>query len=193
MTENKKTILVSDFVKEYSEITNAGQKKLYVKKHIIRKYCPLLEKLNILKIMNEKSVVNNDSGKYIDMTLSKLNTVMAILILYTDIRPDNSDGNQEAWKVYDLLKQTKLFNEILEYIGDDIEELMLVQKEVMDTWHIQNTSVQAFIRDIFDKAVEKFGTVAGVGMQDLSKILDDDVKLHKVMSHIENFINKNRK
>ena len=194
MTENKTTISISDFVKEYKEITNEGQRKHYIKQHIKRTYCPLLQKLNILKLMNDKSVIDNETGKYIDMTVSKLNTISAILILYTDIRPDKDENdNPKTWETYDLLKSTKLIDRILEFIGDDINELMLVQKEVMDTWHMQNVSTYAFMRDLLIKASNNFGVVAGTGMQELSSILDNDDKLHKAMTTIEKFIKKNRK
>lgn len=194
MTENNTIISVSDFVKGYKEITNEGQKKQYVKQHIKRTYCPLLQKLNMLKVMNDKSVVDNEKGKYIDMTVSKLNTVAAILILYTDIRPDK-DGNEnpKTWETYDLLKSTKIIDRILEFIGEDIDELMLVQKEVMDTWHMQNASTHSFMRDLFNKASDNFGVVAGTGMKELANILDDDNKLHKAMTTIEKFIKKNMK
>lgn len=194
MSENKETILVTQFVKEYSEIANEGQRKQYLKKHITRTYCPLLEKMNMLKVMNEKSVVNNENGKYIDMTVSKLNTVISILILYTDIRIDKYENEKpQSWLCYDLLKSTKLLNKIIEFIGEDIEELMLVQKEIMDTWYTQNTSVEAFVRDMINKAVDRFGMVSGIGMEELSKILDDEVKLHKAMSTLEKTLKKLKK
>lgn len=192
MSENRiETISVSQFVKEYKEIPNEGQKKAYIKKHVIRTYCPLLDKMNMLKVMNDKSVVNDENGKYIDMTVSKLNTVISILVLYTDVRPDKDENEKNlSWQTYDLLKSTKLLERILEIIGDDINELMLVQKDVMDTWYTKNASTEAVIRDIVDKAIEKLGVVAGVGMQELSAILDDDKKLNNILFNIGKFLKK---
>ena len=192
MSENRiETISVSQFVKEYKEIPNEGQKKSYIKKHVIRTYCPLLDKMNMLKVMNDKSVVNDENGKYIDMTVSKLNTVISILVLYTDVRPDKDENEKTlSWQTYDLLKSTNLLERILEIIGDDINELMLVQKDVMDTWYTKNASTEAVIRDIVDKAIEKFGVVAGVGMQELSSVLDDDKKLIKILNNFKKILGK---
>ena len=119
MSENKGSILVSQFVKEYSEITNEGQRKQYLKKHITRTYCPLFEKMNMLKIMNDKAVVDNeDTEKYINMTVSKLNTMIAVLILYTDIKVEKDEENKpKTWECYDLLESSGLFSKILEFIG----------------------------------------------------------------------------
>lgn len=194
MSENRiETISISQFVKEYKEITNEGQKKAYIKKHVIRTYCPLLDKMNMLKVMNEKSVVNNENGKYIDMTVSKLNTVISILVLYTDVRPDKDKNEKNlSWQTYDLLKSTKLLERILETIGDDINELMLVQKDVMDTWYTKNASTEAVIRDIVDKAIEKFGVVAGIGMQELSAVLDDKEKTIFIINKLNQLLNKNK-
>lgn len=195
MSENKGSILVSQFVKEYSEITNEGQRKQYLKKHITRTYCPLFEKMNMLKIMNDKAVVDNeDTEKYINMTVSKLNTMIAVLILYTDIKVEKDEENKpKTWECYDLLQSTGLFSKILEFIGKDIEELMLVQKEVMDTWHMKNSSTRAFITSLVNKSVDRFGVVAGAGMQELSNILDDEQKMNKAYSLFDNFLNKIRK
>lgn len=195
MSENKGSILVSQFVKEYSEITNEGQRKQYLKKHITRTYCPLFEKMNMLKIMNDKAVVDNeDTEKYINMTVSKLNTMIAVLILYTDIKVEKDEENKpKTWECYDLLQSTGLFSKILEFIGKDIEELMLVQKEVMDTWHMKNSSTRAFITSLVNKSVDRFGVVTGAGMQELSNILDDEQKMNKAYSLFDNFLNKIRK
>lgn len=195
MSENKGSILVSQFVKEYSEITNEGQRKQYLKKHITRTYCPLFEKMNMLKIMNDKAVVDNeDTEKYINMTVSKLNTMIAVLILYTDIKVEKDEENKpKTWECYDLLQSTGVFSKILEFIGKDIEELMLVQKEVMDTWHMKNSSTRAFITSLVNKSVDRFGVVAGAGMQELSNILDDEQKMNKAYSLFDNFLNKIRK
>lgn len=192
MSENRiETISVSQFVKEYKEIPNEGQKKAYIKKHVIRTYCPLLDKINMLKVMNDKSVVNDENGKYIDMTVSKLNTVISILVLYTDVRPDKDENEKNlSWQTYDLLKSTKILERILEIIGEDINELMLVQKDVMDTWYTKNASTEAVIRDIVDKAIEKFGVVAGVGIQELSSVLDDDKKLIKILNNFKKILGK---
>ena len=82
MSEKEERITVSQFKERYNKLPNEQLKDKYVKDHIKTTYSPILNKINVLKLMNEKSVVDDPAGKYIDMTVSKLNTVISILILY---------------------------------------------------------------------------------------------------------------
>ncbi len=191
MSEVKERINVSTFVKRYKQLTNDQLKDKYVKEHIVTTYSPILNKINILKLMNEKSVVDDSTGKYIDMTVSKLNLVMAILVLYTDIEPDKTeDGKVLTWEAYDTLKSTGLYGKILNAIGEDLEELMNVQSNVMETWYNKNCSTQAYISNLAEKVSHKFALVAGVGMEKLAEVLDDEVKLKKVANAFDKAINK---
>lgn len=190
MSEKKERISISTFVDGYNKLTNTDLKTKYVKKHITTTYAPLLTKLNILNLMTDKSVVE-DKIKYIDLTVSKLNLIMAILVLYTDLEPDkDKDGKPMTWDAYDLLKSTGLLEDVLEYIGVDIEELMSVQKTVLDTWHMKNNSTEAYIANLVEKASQRFGIAAGFGMEKLTELLDDENKVEKIMNALEKMIKK---
>jgi len=194
MSETKKKILVSDFVKGYKQLTNEDLKNKYVKKHVITTYAPLLSKMTILNLMNEKSVVD-DGIPYVDMVVSKLNLNMAILVLYTDIEPDkkeNEDGTVTSltWDAYDELKSSGLLDKIIEYIGEDIGELLSVQKEILDTWYMKNKSAESYVSDLVEIASRKFSVVAGAGMDKLADVLSDEKKMKKIMPMVENMIKK---
>lgn len=189
MSEIKERISVSLFAERYHALSNDQLKDKYVKEHIKTTYAPILSKINILKLMNEKSIVDDPAGKYVDMTVSKLNLVMAILVLYTDIEPDKSaDGKALTWEAYDTLKSTGLYGKILNAIGGDLEELMSVQSNVMETWYNKNCSTQAYISNLAEKISHKFAVVAGAGMERLSEVLDDEKKLKKVAITFEKML-----
>ena len=130
MIEIKERISISKFAEGYKKLTSEQLKDRYIKEHIKTTYAPILQKKLILEMMNSKAVVEAPV-KYIDMTVSKLNVVMAILVLYTDIEPDkkeNEDGTTAplTWEAYDILKSTGLYEKLLNAIGEDLNELMSV-------------------------------------------------------------------
>ena len=192
MSENKERITVSDFVDGYNQLTSDQLKEKYVKKHIVTTYAPILSKRNVLQLMNEKSVVDG-SVKYIDLTVLKLNLIMAILVLYTDIEPNkDEDGKPMTWISYDALKSTGLLERILEYIGDDIDELLSVQKDVLDTWHMKTSSTEAYVANLVEIASQRFGIAAGVVMEKLTELLDDEKKVAKIVSILDKTIKKTK-
>lgn len=193
--EVKERILVSDFVNRYNKLESEQLKNKYVKEHIKTTYAPLLSKMQILNMMNEKSVVDDGDVKYIDMCTSKLNLNMAILVLYTNITPDkkeNEDGTTTplTWDAYDKLKSNGLLEKIIEYIGEDIGELLSVQKDILDTWYLKNKSTEAYVNDLVETASRKFGVVAGVGMEKLADVLSDEKKMDKIMSALDKMLKK---
>lgn len=190
MSEVKK-ITVSAFVERYNKLTNTQLKDKYVKEHVVKTYAPLLSKMTILNLMNEKSVVDEDI-KYIDLVVSKLNLVMAVLVLYTDIEPDKSEDDKPlTWDAYDALKSTGLLDKIVAAIGEDeMDELLSVQKNIMDTWYMKNTSTKAYVSDLVEVAARKFSVIAGVSMDKLSDVLSDEIKMKKVMGVLGKVVDK---
>ncbi len=192
--EVKERILVSDFVNRYNKLESEQLKNKYVKEHIKTTYVPLLSKMTILNMMHDKSVVKDDVP-YVDMVTSKLNLNMAILVLYTDITPDkkeNEDGSTTplTWDAYDKLKSNGLLEKIIEYIGEDIGELLSVQKDILDTWYLKNKSTEAYVNDLVETASRKFGVVAGVGMEKLADVLSDEKKMNTIMSALDKMLKK---
>lgn len=188
--KSTKKITVKEFVKGYKKLTSPELINKYVVSHITKTYAPLLIKKEVLTLMCEKSVVESKT-KYIDMTINKLNFIMAILSIYTDIEIEkNEEGKPLSWEAYDELKSTGALDTIISAIGSDIEELITVQKEVLDTWHIKNDSTEAYITQLIEFASRKLGVYAGVGMEKLAEILNDETKIKEVMEIISNFLKK---
>lgn len=191
MSEIKEKITVSTFVERYYKLNNDQLKDKYVKEHVKTTYAPILKKKVILETMNDKSVVEGSTGKYIDMITSKLNLIMAVLVLYTDIEPDkNEDGQPLVCESYDALQSTGLIGKILNAIGSDVEELMNIQSQVMDTWYAANKSTEAYIANLIEVASHKLGVYAGAGMDKLADVLGDEKKMNKVMTALKKMAKK---
>ncbi len=181
MSDTNEKITVKEFIKGYKKLSNPELITKYVSSHITRTYAPLLTKKEVLTLMCEKSVAE-DKIKYIDMTVNKLNLIMTILALYTDIVVEkDKDGKVLSWEAYDELKLSGALDIILSSIGSDIDELLVVQKEVLDTWHMKNDSTEAYIKQLIEFASRKIGVYAGVGMEKLSEALNDETKMKKTM------------
>jgi len=176
-TETNKT-LVSKFVEDFKKVTNENNKLTMVKKHVIRHYAPILHKRNVLDIMMDSCVKHGKSGRYVDMFVSKLNFVGAILILYTDLEVDkttNADGKEVAniWEAYDLLKESGAWSMILNEIGDDLNELLTVQEQILDTWHNENASVAAYVSDLVEKVSMIFSTALGKELGSIAEVFNE--------------------
>ena len=74
--------------------------------------------------------------------------------------------------------------------GEDLEELMVVQKEIMDTWHMKNTSTQAYVDEVIETASRRFGITAELILDKLTEILEDEVKMKKAMTALEKLVKK---
>ena len=194
MNEVKERVSISKFVDGYNKLTNQQLKDKYIKEHIKNTYAPILQKKLILEMMHEKSVVEFPV-KHIDMLVSKLNVVMAILVLYTDLEPDkqtNEDGTTTplTWDAYDVLKSSGLYGVLLDAIGEDLNELMSVQDQILNSWHMTNTSTEAYIKNIVDTASRRFGISVDLLLDKLVEILDDDKKMKKVTTTLDKLMKK---
>ena len=194
MIEIKERISISKFAEGYKKLTSEQLKDRYIKEHIKTTYAPILQKKLILEMMNSKAVVETPV-KYIDMTVSKLNVVMAILVLYTDIEPDkkeNEDGTTAplTWEAYDILKSTGLYEKLLNAIGEDLNELMSVQDQILSSWSMANTSTEAYVNNLINTASRRFGIAGELILEKLTEVLDDEVKMNKVTSILEKMVKK---
>lgn len=189
----EKKIMINDFVSQYKTIKNEELKKNYVRKIIKRNYVPVLEKKIILDIMLQKSITADENGiQYIDMFLHKLNIISAIIVLYTNIEVEkNKQGQTNTTEMYDLLVSNNILDVIYEEIGDDeLNELMSINKLLLDTWHNQNSSTEAYIYKLFNSVSKNIGSTIGVCISKLSEVLSDNEKTTNIINQIEKIISK---
>ena len=113
---------------------------------------------------------------------------------HPDLHPDDPDAQQkmnEVNEAYDMLKQIGVIDELYNLIGEDeIEELLSVQKTIMDTFYNQNGSTEAFIANVVDKAAQKLGISAGFAIEKLDELASDEKKINRIMGIVKPFINK---
>lgn len=83
-----------------------------------------------------------------------------------------------------------IFDKIIENIGEDIGELLSVQKDVLDTWYMKNKSTEAYVENLIEVASQKLGAYAGFGMDKLADVLSDEKKMNKVMIALDKILKK---
>lgn len=189
----EKKIMVNDFVSQYKIMKNEELRKNYVRKIVKRNYVPVLEKKIILDIMLQKSITADENGiQYIDMFLHKLNVISAIIVLYTNIEVEkNKQGQTNTTEMYDLLVSNNILDVIYEEIGDDeLNELMSINKLLLDTWHNQNSSTESYLYKLFNSVSKNIGATIGIGMSKLSEVLSDNEKTTNIINQIEKIVNK---
>ena len=82
------------------------------------------------------------------MVFNQIAYFYAVITLYTDLEPEkNEKGELDIIGLYDICKQNKISNLILNTIGDDLEELNFINEQVLKTWELQNSSTRAFINN----------------------------------------------
>lgn len=158
-------MLVSEFIKIWDETKVETAKKKLVSDHIVRKYVPVLEKNAVLQETIKLSTVKDSVGnEYIDMVKNKIAQMTAIVLLYTDLEPDKIDDKIDMPRLYDGLVEKDIDKVIINNIGDDIAELVFITEQILDTWHLKNSSIRGYINekvknigDIVNKLGESFG------------------------------------
>lgn len=187
----EKKILITDFVKKCKSLTNDKLRNDYISNVIKRSYCPILTKKAVLGIMLDKSITDDDIPT-IDMFANKLNFYGAIISMYTYIIPEkNEEGVPKTYEMYDLLVENDLLNSILERVGErELGELTMINGLLLDNWYSKNASAQAYIDNLINTASRRFGITAELILDKLNEILEDEVKMKKVMTALEKVVKK---
>lgn len=190
MSETKK-ILVTEFVKQYKELTDDNLKDRKIKSIIRRTYCPILEKKIILDLMLSKSI-NEEGSKHIDLFVNRINFIAAIISLYTTLLPEKDEnGTSKTYEMYDLLVENDILNKILENIGEkEIAELTSINGIVMDNWYGANKSTEAYVSNLIETVSRKFGVYIGVGLEKMADALGDEVKMQRATNLLDRLFKK---
>ena len=155
--------------------------------------------LNILKMKDDSETLRKKSRPVEiineSFKVSKLNFVMAILVLYPDLEPDkqkNEDGTTTplTWETYDLLKSSGLYGKILDAIGEDLNELVLVNEQIIDSWQVANVSTEAYVNNLVETVSRRFGISIELLLDKVTEIIEDEKKMNKVISAFEKVIKK---
>lgn len=164
-------MLVSEFVKGFNNLKNPELQRNFCNQHLVKKYASIVQKNAVLKNFADGCVKRNDSGiSYLDMVANKMNMTWAIVFLYTDLTLDevedtlkDAQGNpvtkkrQDVIGLYDQFQEYGIINVFCDLIGErELNELLMVNNNVIETWHEEHSSARAFVSELTDKAVRTF-------------------------------------
>ena len=174
-------ITVKDFVEGYLNLEEKEQQLEYVKGHVIRKYAPVLEKRVVLQTLLNKSIAVSEFGvEYLDLFISRINMVWAILILYTDIDTAKKGGDEtNAFEDYDLLIENDLIEIISNIIGErELKELLSLNNLIIDAYEKQNTDLNAFVTKQVNRLGNIIGGLSEKALNRLADLVDDTDKMN---------------
>ena len=157
----ERKIDVPEFIRRYNLLKTDEQRDEFVKSTVWRTYCPVLEKKLVLQTILDNSIVEGPNKvKHVDYFLSKINMTNAILLLYTKLDVIKNAGSKTSFfEDYDLLFENGLLDQICAIVGEhELNELMTINGLLMDNFHEENKTIEAYIA----KYTEAFATTVGV-------------------------------
>lgn len=177
-------MLVSEFIQGYKNLHKAEAQVDFCRKHLRRTYAPITEKNAVLKRLVKACETTNANGiKYIDMVCNKMNFTHAVITLYTDLELADATATQIIDN-YDAFQEFEIIDVFCDLIGErEVNELILINKNALDTWHEENSSTRAFVSDLTDKAVRTI-----VEMSALMKETITSEDQEKFSETLKNFI-----
>lgn len=177
----ERKIDVPEFIRRYNLLKTDEQRDEFVRNIIWRTYCPVLEKKLVLQTILDKSITTGKNGvQYIDMFLSKINMTTTILILYTKLNiVKTDDSTTNAFQDYDLLFENGLLDQICAIVGEhELNELMTINGLLMDNFHDENKTIDAYIAKYTEAFANTVGVFANEGISELMKyITENGIKL----------------
>lgn len=176
---------VIEFCDEYNK-RNEQMQATFVKSIIKRRYVPIMEKMTMCRVMAEKSIMKNENGiSSLNTIINKLDFVSGIIMLYTNLEyTKNTDGNAEIAKCYDALCESGALNKIMDEIGPDIEELLLVNKDCLDNIFNENCSTEAFVAKQVDKFSLIISGLKNVVIETIKEELKDPGKVEAIIKSL---------
>ena len=167
-------ISVQDFIKQYNLAKSDSVKNGLVDKIIKRKYCPITDKKLILQLMLDKSIVEKNGLKHIDMFVHRINFYMALIVLYTKLTINKDDqGNPLSFEAYDLLRENGIFDVLCEKIGEqEISELTLVSQLLMDTYYNENNRMENSILNVINTFLKKIESISDYDLKKISEFIE---------------------
>lgn len=108
---------ITEFIREYNEITSGEERLALVRSHMSEAYVPVLTKTATIRQMLAGSIVRGKTV-YMDSVNSYILHSLALIALYTDLVPGEPqpDGQKQALMVcgaYDLLKSSGALDQII--------------------------------------------------------------------------------
>ena len=182
---------ILEFVNKYNEQDSFVAKDELIQSVIKRKYVPVLEKQVVLQQFLDKSITTGAYGvKYINSFLSKINIVVAILLLYTNLdlsKTANSETN--SFDDYDTLMEYGLIDKIYEKISnEELKELKSIYDGIIKDFEKEFKTVESYMSKQVEKFATIFGSAIAPGLEHLASAIGDENKMSKYLNQIKSFI-----
>ena len=187
--ENKQNF-VKAFCKKYTTTTSEHVKGDMIKKIIKVTYVPVMMKRAALQRMLDISIVVTGHGTdYIDMFLSRINMIMCIVGLYTDLKVEkDGDGLPLTFEAYDALTESGVLAKIYEQIPEqELAELTSINGVLMDNFYNERT-VENFVAKQLSRVSALVGSFAGSGLNELRELLKDKEKVENLAESLGDFL-----
>jgi len=128
-------MLITEFVKQLDELSiSSAVKDKLISERIKRKYMPVMEKKEKLNIILQKSIIEDNEGKYIDTIFNEIYFINMIFLSYTDLTMKPNDDDFTSPLMYDIIKSSGIDEEILPRIGKDLLEYRFMNEQLISTW-----------------------------------------------------------
>lgn len=173
----ERKIDVPEFIRRYNLLKTDEQRNEFVKSTVWRTYCPVLEKKLVLQAILDNSIVEGPNKvKHVDYFLSKINMTNAILLLYTKLDViKNAESQTSFFEDYDLLFENGLLDQICVIVGEhELNELMTINGLLMDNFHEENKTIEAYIAKYTEAFATTVGVFANEGISELMKYINEN-------------------
>lgn len=173
----ERKIDVPEFIRRYNLLKTDEQRNEFVKSTVWRTYCPVLEKKLVLQAILDNSIVEGPNKvKHVDYFLSKINMTNAILLLYTKLDViKNAESKTSFFEDYDLLFENGLLDQICAIVGEhELNELMTINGLLMDNFHEENKTIEAYIAKYTEAFATTVGVFANEGISELMKYINEN-------------------
>lgn len=185
-------MLVSEFVQGFNNLKKPDLQKDFCKQHLTKTYASIVDKNAVLKNFTDGCVRNNNGIVSLDMVANKMNFTWAIIFLYTDLKLDEVEDTlpngetkkrQDVIGLYDQFQEFGIINVFCDLIGEkEINELLLVNNCILDTWHEEHTSTRAFVSELADKTARTFAEMLALMNEVITP--EDQQKFGKVIKQV---------
>ena len=179
---------VKEFVEKYNTLSNETLKNKLVQEIVKKEYVPILKKRLVLENMLKKSILEDKNGvRYIDMFVSKLNFTCVVLALYTNLDL-TKENDYDVYNDYDLLVSNDILPKIMEEINqDEINRLLSINKQIMDTFYNKEKTTEAFINRAITQCTTVLGSMLNAGLEHYAQEDSDYSGAKNLKTIIENF------
>lgn len=181
---SKNTMTVTDFIEKWDSTLDYREKDSLLKSVIKKSYVSIIEKRTMIQLAVDKATVTDQKDlKYIDMFVLRVNFYLIFIPLYTTLHLENSIETNDILNIYDLFQSKKIWNSLFELLGEaEIQEMTTIQKNILDTFHNRESTMEAAIYKVGDLIGRKIGVAAGYAIENLDKISQNKDLMNKIVN-----------